>query len=317
MHWWQSLLGESAIVAGFIVVAASIAWLIELGSGQNRNEQKSPNNHQGEASESTGKIDDCARVMKHEASATNPLDDNPAYKQTKPYAYAYLATQIFICVAAGVGIPVAICSLQNLNRSVSVANSQFELSERPWVSVKVSIGGPFIWDERGSRATFNFTYKNYGPSVAVHAWVHVLLLPTIPGKWIPNDQKKLCDYIRTKPNASGLTIFPTEVASEGWIPQMDTSAIVEAQRKWEQLAGNQSKRTVKMITIPFPVLTGCLDYQFTFKSEHHQTGFTYALSRSDPGNIHGNGWSYEFEPMTTIPADKLRLEEQSYGRYAD
>lgn len=31
-----------------------------------------------------------------------------------------------------------------------------------------------------------------------------------------------------------------------------------------------------------PVLVGCVDYQFTFSPEHHQTMFAYNVCRADP-----------------------------------
>src|SRR2546428_10024657 len=48
MHWWNSLLGESAIITFFIAMSAFIAWCIELGSlnkpRQNNGETAGPQN---------------------------------------------------------------------------------------------------------------------------------------------------------------------------------------------------------------------------------------------------------------------------------
>jgi hypothetical protein len=127
----------------FIALSAFIAWLIESASNQGRNKHKTADKHQREAAKSTNEIQSTGSVIKEESNSTNPHNQTTEYKQTRPYAYAYLATQIFICVAAGVGIPVAICSLQSLNTSTAAATLQaitsqkeFRASRRAWVGIE-------------------------------------------------------------------------------------------------------------------------------------------------------------------------------------
>jgi hypothetical protein len=186
VHWWQSLVAEAAIVTLFVVSSAVIAWLVESATNQKRNKYKTTNNNQGESRESASKEESTASALKEKPYSANPINHTAEYKQTKPYAYTYLATQLFICVAAGVGIPVAIYSLRSLNNSVTAANSQAESAatqarlafeaQRPFITFGDSAGKlvDYIPPQPGQpRGALILHFQNVGadaaPSVLINA----------------------------------------------------------------------------------------------------------------------------------------------------
>lgn len=59
-------------------------------------------------------------------------------------------------------------------------------------------------------------------------------------------------------------------------------------------------------------LTGCVDYEFTFASGHHQTGFRYDLSRIDLAHPNAR---FGFEPKGTLPLTSLAVDTFPRGSY--
>jgi hypothetical protein len=164
---------------------------------QKRNEDRRTGEYQKSADEVANQERRKTTVLEKEPYGSSPANNRPKYEQTRPYAYAYLASQYLILLVAAGGIGVAISSLRSLNQSVDAANRQavaaatqartaqqeFELSERPWVAVDritlleaptwETLQGPRILGRPEQRTFINLHAKiayrlnNFGKSPAI------------------------------------------------------------------------------------------------------------------------------------------------------
>jgi hypothetical protein len=232
VHWWQSLLGESFIIVVFIAASAFIAWLIELSSRQHWNEETGTHKHQTETNEIANEKRTSAGITEEQSSTAKPRSDDTEYKETYAGANLYLATQIVIATVAAIGIPVAICSLLSLNKSVKAANQQaeaaatqartaqreFELSERPWVYTDPPvISQDLTYDATGLYMTIRFVLRNVGhsPAAGVQVELNPYLIddPQYSGLDFITELQKVCAPVRKVPSnihAPGFTVFPNQ-----------------------------------------------------------------------------------------------------------
>jgi len=63
-----------------------------------------------------------------------------------------------------------------------------------------------------------------------------------------------------------------------------------------------------------PVLVGCIDYQFVFPAEHHQTGFAYDICRYDSRQPHV---CPAIRVGKEVPLSALKIVERSDGTYVN
>jgi hypothetical protein len=328
MHWWQSLLGESFVTVMFIAASAFIAWLIELSSRQHWNEETGTHKHQAETNEIANEKRTSAGITEEMASAAKPRSDDTEYKETYARANLYLATQIVIATVAAIGIPVAICSLLSLNKSVKAANRQaqsaatqantaqqeFVMSERPWVSINLGDFGDLRFSSDGSPSiTVRWTLKNTGHSPAGYTHIEWKIVPIRFDEVFsaPSPaQKKLCLPLRThaKPDFDAFTLFPDSSTER----QQSVSISAEDVRNQENGATNRDYNRATFFVL------GCVDYRFEFETGHHQTGFVYELSKYELRN----GVLFDridTSPNTVVPRNLLRMEPWPFGDgfYAD
>jgi len=192
-----------------------------------------------------------------------------------------------------------------------VSQQEFELSERPWVSVDPIGFSDLRFNPNGTASfTIRFLIKNTGHSPAIHAHLEAQMKPikldesvfTKPLEF----QKDVCDKARTPQITSefaAFTIFPGNETTRNTGVSMVPGDMKDAEFRDPR---------------PFinPVIVGCIDYQFGFKNGHHQTGFVYALYRIDP--------RYPLSLLRiylgdTLLAARLHLEPFAFGNgfYAD
>jgi hypothetical protein len=96
--------------------------------------------------------------------------------------------------------------------SVTVTQSSLELSQRPWVSVKVEIAGPLTWDANGAHLLLKYTFKNVGHSPAL-GFFSLAQMVVEPKLGIPpiKERQELCQYVRSQNIPLRDVLFPDEV----------------------------------------------------------------------------------------------------------
>jgi hypothetical protein len=225
MHWCQSRSGKSIIIGGFIAVSAYIAWLTASASDQDRNREKTVNQHQ--ITKETDVIRGYTGSVKKELSSPDPSNYNSEYKETRRYKYAYLASQIGLAAFAAIGIAVAICSLWSLNKSViaakiqsNVARTQLYISDRPWLGLTqdtqfVAILPPSPFAEIDTKLVI----KNFGQSVPLNAKIAFsgadniraldTFIPRICQRWTR-------PAANVKTTTWGYAIFPNGIIEQPW-----------------------------------------------------------------------------------------------------
>jgi hypothetical protein len=162
------------------------------------------------------------------------------------------------------------------------AQRQFQASERPWINVTGTANGPFIVTDTHPHLEVQLQIVNYGPSPALDVRYYAeIFLRESPEQSIERE-KEICPQVSTRlvKHGSGIQVQ----ISGGWVifphvsPTPDAIIYMSEQDaiKWKQVGPSNSI---------MPTMVGCADYQFTFSSAHHQTGFIYELYRSVAGGV--------------------------------
>jgi hypothetical protein len=178
---------------------------------------------------------------------------------------------------------------------------QFEVAQRPWISVTVVPDGPLRCGNDSANVTFKVTMKNTGSSVATDVLVYGKLFPLRgdPTTEIDKRQCALCDKPAPWVIFSGFYVFPGEQREWG----MGTSTpITDIESEWIFYPEDPSRKFISLY------LVGCIDYRLSFSKEQHQTRFAYQLSRlpsaGGPVDIHDFG---SFEVGKDVPCERLWL----------
>ncbi|HEY6298069.1 MAG TPA: hypothetical protein VIW95_00365 [Candidatus Binatus sp.] len=229
--------------------------------------------YQKGSAEVAEKKDRYTNVLEKQPEGTPPPITRAKYEQTRAYAYAYLASQFLITIVAAVGIAIAICSLNSVNESVGVAKdqahtaliaaqtaqTQLELSERPWLKVEAHIHGVIDFNKRSIYVPITWVVSNSGHSPAVRASV----LPVVADIFRKNpidEQKQACQ----ENHPFGVTtVFPNDSSSIEMYPSIE---------------GNELAETKKLKTTQLYV-TGCVTY--LFGNRVYKTPFMYYIGRAD------------------------------------
>jgi hypothetical protein len=191
------------------------------------------------------------------------------------------------------------------------AQQEFELSERPWVSADPIQFSDLTFDKTAGHFTIRFLLKNTGHSPAAHTHIEAQLIPIKFDQIFKEPlerQKQLCDAARNRTTSSefaAFTLFPSGQTMKDAGMSMAQADIANAEFR----PPNTKER-------PFivPVIVGCVDYQFEFKSGHHQTRFLYELYRFEGKN---RAWGRIY-PGQNLPVSKLIFEPFAFGgSYAD
>jgi hypothetical protein len=189
------------------------------------------------------------------------------------------------------------CILRTANQ-INIANL------RPWIPPSVRISGPLHHEpDGGLNITLQFALVNTGHSPASYVFPSShFYLRRKDHRDDLSEQQNWCRKERQRPVSPrdiGVTVFPNETAP---IPQ-----IVVSVSKNDLVEGTEPH--TKWL---FPVIVGCINYQFDFAGGWHQSRYIYWVSKIDRAPI-----SVE---EGDIPAEKLFLEPQftdGGGFYAD
>jgi hypothetical protein len=183
----------------------------------------------------------------------------------------------------------------------------FAASERPWMQVQVTVGGPLVYDPINSgmlRATFLITCKNIGKSPALKAVLEVeMLAPAIGVERnldIPGRQRALAEQAKLRGDSRGLSqlVFPGDASLQNYTLTMPRGELDRITAKTDLLA---------------LTLIGCIDYQLLYEAGHHQTWFSYDLVKR-----HGDRWLLIGRSEGDMPPENLLvIPTITAEKYAD
>jgi hypothetical protein len=184
-------------------------------------------------------------------------------------------------------------------RQWQTMQQQLVLSQRPWVSAGIDLSGPLFVENNSPAIKLKITLKNTGQSPATS----IIPVPIMVGREKqPMDvleiQKRQCStiYRPTGPGGgTGYTLFPGDSVIEYNTTSMAREEI----------------ESIGLDIAPFIII--CINYNFTFRGESHQTASFYSLVRVDPAYP---GQAFVLDIRTShIPVASLQLIP--LGSYAD
>ncbi len=200
--------------------------------------------------------------------------------------------------------------------AADTAAKQLEMSERPWIKVKLVSHGPFTFSSSGyANLGLQFALKNVGHSVAAGVTIETRMFPVLGNEVFTKSiehQKEVCAIARERKidpqglAGGALSLFPEDESPSPYTvdvaidkPSIDSTIF----RKDRFFPGSQEI---------YPIVVGCADYQFTFESGHHQTGFIYEVRQLNPAD--------RFHPMLIIvgrnvDAPKLLVDRYFFGGF--
>jgi hypothetical protein len=167
-------------------------------------------------------------------------------------------------------------------KASDVAEQTLIITERPWIKVEgVVATSPLIFLPNG-RASINLSFhlRNIGHSIATG----IYLRPQMMGNTFDNrvfsdpftKQAEWCENVKKEtPNPRMLkTLFPDEDTWEPMGLELTREEIESSSATYP------SKESLgKFIT---PLVYGCLNYQFSFSKDIHQTRFIFSISHPFP-----------------------------------
>jgi len=186
--------------------------------------------------------------------------------------------------------------------SVVLAKDSLVLSQRPWILVDVSLGGPLRYDQNGMNITLDLVLTNTGETPAFQVIPHIVPYIRTQARFDDRaEQTKLAEDVKIRrPSRFGYTIFPKRGVSVSWTVTIPHAEIAAAHAEFEGA-----------ITFVTPFVVGTVSYVFTLSDKAHQTGIIYQLARLNPSN-----------PRITlaidtaagdVPREMLALSESSLG----
>lgn len=194
--------------------------------------------------------------------------------------------------------------------AANTAAAQLQLTERPWITIKLTFTEPPQSHSPGPSLTFNtdgtaslnmfVSLKNIGHSVATAIYVRPQMYPPVFERLLtePIDkQREWCEKVRAEtPDDSQLpSLFPDEETTENVTVGM-SRVDIEA-----------SERSPTFARMPFitPVIYGCVTYRSQTFRGVRETPFIYMLRPLAP------------RPSGTIPAPNLELIRRYTGLVPD
>jgi hypothetical protein len=208
-------------------------------------------------------------------------------------------------VITAVILVVGLCSLHVSNQSLDLNQRQFEMSQRPWVSL---VGLPVITSPLdlsptpgfpkvsggfdGASVGLNLEVTNSGHSPARRVGVVANLFDESQTN-VLRDQEALCAGF-TKPAPSGGQIFETTLFPGDKYTFQRVAAF--------QFVSKLRERDKDKKAVFYAAIVGCIDYQFMFGAGHHQTGFIFDLGKQIPVETNrANFWKTFWLDMDDAP----------------
>jgi len=206
---------------------------------------------------------------------------------------------------------LAVAAGKQANAAKSAADTaarSLELSERPWVSIdnkSLFITKPLTFNSNSASMYIGYSWKNTGHSPAMH--IHsknkliVLSMTRLPEAEAAERQAALCDPLRKIPRwFLEITIFPDDTFPFNEGLGLDQGEIAAG------LKSRESGPAAHPGYISL-ALVGCIDYQFSFAPEHHQTRYAFWVGITGPPGL----WKADLKPDGVQPDVKLIYMSQS------
>ncbi|OFW13154.1 MAG: hypothetical protein A3H27_07210 [Acidobacteria bacterium RIFCSPLOWO2_02_FULL_59_13] len=165
-------------------------------------------------------------------------------------------------------------------QAAETASRQLEMADRPWIKEIVSSGAQFMIDRGAISWAVLVKAENVGNSVATGVFVEAKLIAMKDADYFDgpaNAMNQFCDDIAKQspinPKRWGVSIFPNDAGDLlGASPIMFPKEVEEAVLDGGATLGKSI----------FPMIIGCIDYQFATSSVRHQTRFIYDVIYRDP-----------------------------------
>jgi hypothetical protein len=165
--------------------------------------------------------------------------------------------------------------------AATTASRQLEMADRPWLKEIVSADAPFMFDSKGNISwAVLVTANNVGHSVATGVFAEGKLIVLHGADYIDGPAKEMnlfCDRIAKpdpiNPRRWGVSVFPNDSGELLPVSVIMTSSDIES--------ASVDGGAVLGKSI-FPMLVGCIDYQFSTSETRHQTRFIYDVFYQDP-----------------------------------
>jgi hypothetical protein len=184
-------------------------------------------------------------------------------------------------------------------KQAGVAATQLEMSERPWISAEITLASPLTFDaiNESMKITLAFAIKNTGYSPALNVSYYAEMFPLGGGIDPVAERTKLCDRMGNGELAPlfGDTIFPGDHPLERDLTIGMSHKAVTSAAKGSFIS---------------PVVIACVDYQYSFSSQHRQTRYGFDLIRVDTTKP---GAAFAIETFKDVPAQSLHLHPWPYG----
>jgi hypothetical protein len=168
-----------------------------------------------------------------------------------------------ILVTASAAAIFAFWQLGQATKAAETATRHLVLDQRPWVYFdSVEAVGPLHISDDGATIGVNIVLKAIGNSPAIN--VNAVVGMSFDK---PSDEamSEICDKsVRTNRKRSGPTLFPGESTPDTfspWVARADMQSAIGTDRK----------------TIRTAFIFGCVDYNFAFSDELHQTSFRLSM----------------------------------------
>jgi hypothetical protein len=121
-------------------------------------------------------------------------------------------------------------------------------------------------------------------------------------------QKEFCDAISNKPvsteqNETAIAIFPDS---------SDDSLLLGSGFSKGEIESTPTTNPHFSVKHIFPIIVGCVDYQYGVSTHHHQTRFIYEVQRFDPAT---RPHIFSIEVGTDVPAPSVALVPYSFGGF--
>jgi hypothetical protein len=178
---------------------------------------------------------------------------------------------------------------------------QFELSQRPWISIDTSIESPLTFTPEGAaQVSVNFVIRNVGSTPAKGLSVQPKILIASRGEQDPVMQRsKVCEENRTREAETDGTLFPKVELTKSVTFVADAWDIVKELNR----TGSFS-----------PVVIVCASYRSTFDDRaRYTTGVIYYLRRIDPSHP---GLYLRMKDRVEVPRQLLVLKYDPIGAIA-
>jgi hypothetical protein len=195
---------------------------------------------------------------------------------------------LLAAVAGLFGLYILYGTLNATRIQANTAQRELELSERPWISAKIEVRKQLSFDaKRKGIMTIATNLINSGHPVALNVEFRNAIVPLGASAAISNQIQQFCEPLRKRPHQIFTNVvFPGDASPVAEVVAFSPEDVAKALDLMHRLDPKMDEITALVIS--------CIDYQFSFTVEHHQTQYGFLLARPV-----GDGIWRGFSPMGT------------------